>query len=214
MFGKRGEVLLFIGVWIGGVLATVDLELPKVDHLAYHLKKGSCRKLVVVFSDARIDIRNNSYAAKRRMAYGISCLRQLKHGNSRLGEEMEDSYGRVAQGLKVLGHDNLADWLTQNLTLNLKRTLLVNPFVEITQPNETLKSAPKSATPKHTPVSEESALYWILTIITIYIILCCVAEGIGCCEEKKKEDPTESTKKQSITEETCSSSHNYRIVCV
>jgi hypothetical protein len=205
MFGKRGKVLLFIGVWIGGVLATADLELPKVEHVAYQLKKGGCRKLVAAFNDPLINVTHNSDAEERMMAFGISCLRQLQRCNSQLGEQKDESYSRITQGLKVLGYDNLAEWLTRNVIHygvdNFKIDLFVNSSGEVTQANETLKRTPKSATPKDVHKwKKEDIILLIFLAIFLPLLLCSMTNCCGCC--KKTEVTTEITGKEAFAVKT------------
>jgi hypothetical protein len=203
MFCKRGEVLLFMGIWIGGVLATIDLTLPELEHVAHNLRKRDCKKLVAALNGPRSDIINNADVAERRMPRSISCLRQLKHWNSQLGEEKEESYARLTQGLKELGHDNLAEWLTRNMihhrVENLKRTLLVNPSVDVTQANETqadetLKRVPKFEKPED--IRKWQPLDIVLCgflVIFLPLILCCLT-NVAFCKKRRFERNVEDNK--------------------
>jgi hypothetical protein len=194
MFCKRGEVLLIIGIWIGGVVATVDLTLPELEHVAYHLKKRDCRKLIAALIDPRIDIKNNVDAAERSMPRSISCLKQLKRWNSQLGEEKEKSYSRLTQELKELGRDNLAEWLTRNVihhrVENLKRALLVNSSLEVTQANETqenetLKRVPKSATTEGTHKWHPLHIILCVVLVIFVSLIVCVVTNTACRKRRR-----------------------------
>lgn len=183
-----------MGIWIGGALATVDLTLPVLEHVAHNLRKRDCRKLVAALNDPRIDIIRNADAAERRMPRGISCLRQLKHWNSQLGEEKEESYARLVQGLKDLGHDNLAEWLTRNMihhrVENLKRTLLVNPSVKVTQANytqanETLKRLPQFEKPEHIRKLQPLDIVLCVVLVVFVTLILCFLTNVVFCKKRR-----------------------------
>jgi hypothetical protein len=134
---KYDGVLLAIAIMIGGVLATIDLNLQEFQYIVDHLTTRECRKLVAALNDPNFELEINMAAAERAIPEDISCLRLLLHWNSQPGKGKGSSHVTLVRRLKQLGHDELAVWLSgtvfRQLRGDLNRTLLMNPFKDLAQ---------------------------------------------------------------------------------
>jgi flagellar biosynthesis/type III secretory pathway M-ring protein FliF/YscJ len=174
---KNGAVLLTIAIMIGGVLATIDVNLQQFKYIADHLSVKECRKLVAALNDPNFELEINMAAAERAIPEDISCLRLLLHWNSQPGKGKGASHVTLVHRLKQLGHDELAVWLSgtvfRQLEQDLNRTLLMNPFKELGQDNAT-DTEQGTATPTEEEQKEEED-HWqpidtVLLIVLLFLV--------------------------------------------
>jgi hypothetical protein len=177
-----GVVLFAVVVVIGGVWATIDLNLQQLEYVADHLTKSDCRKLVAALHDPTFFLENNIDAAERKIPNDISCLKLLLHWNSQPGEGKGKSHVILVQRLKQLGHDNLAEWLSgtvfRQLEEHLNTNLSEDPFKELAQTNETEGTLQDtSAQISNEDTDEEEEEEW-LPIDTIFCVLIAVSVSL------------------------------------
>jgi hypothetical protein len=148
---KYTVLLLVIAVGIGPVVATIDLNLQELEYVADHLTVQECRKLAAALLDPSFELDDNISAAERVIPADVSCLKLLLHWNSTPGQGKGSSHVTLVHRLKQLGHDSLAVWLSgtvfHQLEQDLNRTLLMNPFKQLAEDNETQDTAQETSPP-------------------------------------------------------------------
>jgi hypothetical protein len=168
-----GGVLLMVAVVIGGVLATIDLNLQELEYVADHLTRSDCRKLVAALHDPNFYLENNIDAAERKIPNDISCLKLLLHWNSKPGEGKGKSHVILVRRLKQLGHDKLAEWLSgtvfHQLGEELNKNLFLDPFKELAQTNETQGTVQETSAPTKDDDDDEDEWLPIDTVCCVLI---------------------------------------------
>jgi hypothetical protein len=159
------------------VLATTDLKLSGLKHVAHHLKRSECRKLLAALHGGESDIANNADSE----VHSVSCLTQLKHWNSQLREQNGDSYARLTHELRYLGHGKLADFLSRAVIHhqeeNTGNALSLNLTEEVTQANEKGRRLPKAVQPEGNTSKWQTVGMYVIAGIVVFVMICVLSRA-------------------------------------
>lgn len=104
-------------------LATVDLTFPELQHLANHMTKEECNKLMAALHFNSFNLIQDIENAENMIPEEVSCLKLLCHWNASPGEGLGGTHERVSLRLRQIGRHDLAAWLDSAVLRELRQEM-------------------------------------------------------------------------------------------
>jgi hypothetical protein len=106
-----GLLILLSTYFISDTTATIDLTLPELQHLASHMTRDECEKLVAAlhFNSFKLELYKSLEDAENALPEDVSCLQLLLEWNSNEGRGK--THEKLSLRLRQMGRQDLASWL-------------------------------------------------------------------------------------------------------
>ncbi|KAI4497607.1 hypothetical protein M0802_007377 [Mischocyttarus mexicanus] len=149
-------------------ICTIDINLNQLEYLAARLDPFECRRLIAALHYTSYELPMNLAAA---VDEDIPCIRHLIHWNSSPAEGLGQSHEALVNRLRILGRNDLADWLGKSTFKQLRvdmARIMDRPFDKLGE-QETETSYPLTIDPIENPEDDD---FWSqLNIVLLAVML-------------------------------------------